>query len=125
MQLLSQVYIKVQSMYLESQSTPEQHRYVFAYTMKIHNISKKILQLISRYWIITNGNGKITQIHGEGVAGKKPYINPGNNFYYTSGTVLETPIGIMQGHYIMVDENNDVFHVEIPIFRLAIQTYIH
>ncbi|QJC31608.1 Co2+/Mg2+ efflux protein ApaG [Enterobacteriaceae endosymbiont of Donacia tomentosa] len=125
MQILSQIHIKVRSVYIESQSIPEANRYVFAYTITINNIGEKLLQLISRYWIITNGNGKTTQIHGEGVVGKKPYIKPGNNFHYTSGAVLETPIGTMQGHYIMIDENNNVYHVDIPVFRLAIKTYIH
>ncbi|QJC32029.1 Co2+/Mg2+ efflux protein ApaG [Enterobacteriaceae endosymbiont of Donacia versicolorea] len=123
--LLSQVYIRSHSIYIESQSIPTINRYVFVYTITIHNIGKKILQLISRYWTITNGNGQKTQIYGEGVIGKKPYIRPGNNFHYTSGAILETPIGIMQGHYIMIDEKNNVYHVDIPIFRLAIKTYIH
>ncbi|QJC35238.1 Co2+/Mg2+ efflux protein ApaG [Enterobacteriaceae endosymbiont of Donacia proxima] len=123
--LLSQVYIKVHSMYVKSQSIPTINRYVFAYTITIYNLGKKILQLISRYWTITNGNGKKTQMYCEGVISKKTYIKPGNNFYYTSGAILETPIGIMQGHYIMIDENNHVYHVDIPIFRLAIKTYIH
>ncbi|QJC29907.1 Co2+/Mg2+ efflux protein ApaG [Enterobacteriaceae endosymbiont of Plateumaris sericea] len=125
MKSLSQVYIKVNSIYIESQSIPKSNRYVFAYTITINNLGKKLLQLISRYWIITNGNGKEIQIHGEGVIGKKPYIKPGNNFKYTSGTILETPIGTMQGHYIMIDENSNIFYVDIPVFRLAIKTYIH
>ncbi|QJC28420.1 Co2+/Mg2+ efflux protein ApaG [Enterobacteriaceae endosymbiont of Plateumaris braccata] len=125
MKSLSQVYIKVDSIYIESQSIPKSNRYVFAYTVTINNLGKKLLQLISRYWIITNGNGKKTQIHGEGVIGKKPYIKPGSDFKYTSGAILETPIGTMQGHYIMIDENGNIFHVDIPVFRLAIKTYIH
>ncbi|QJC29464.1 Co2+/Mg2+ efflux protein ApaG [Enterobacteriaceae endosymbiont of Plateumaris pusilla] len=125
MKSLSQVYIKVNSIYIESQSIPKSNRYVFAYTITINNLGKKLLQLISRYWIITNGNGKKIQIHGEGVIGKKPYIKPGNDFKYTSGAILETPIGTMQGHYIMIDENSNIFHVDIPVFRLAIKTYIH
>ncbi|QJC38506.1 Co2+/Mg2+ efflux protein ApaG [Enterobacteriaceae endosymbiont of Donacia fulgens] len=123
--LLSQIYIKTNSIYIKSQSIPTVNRYVFTYTITIHNLGKKILQLISRYWSITNGNGKKIQIYGEGIISKKPYIKPGNNFHYTNVTILETPIGIIEGHYIIIDENNDVYHVEIPIFRLAIKTYIH
>ncbi|QJC30360.1 Co2+/Mg2+ efflux protein ApaG [Enterobacteriaceae endosymbiont of Neohaemonia nigricornis] len=125
MKILSQVYIKVHSVYIKSQSTPEINRYVFAYTINIHNISKKILKLISHYLLITNGHGKKTQVHGSNIITKHAYINPGNDFHYTSGTVLETPIGTMQGHYIMIDEKNDIYHIDIPVFRLAIKTYIH
>lgn len=83
------------------------------------------MQLLRRYWLITNGNGRETEVQGEGVIGEQPHIAPGNEYQYTSGAVLETPMGTMQGHYVMVDEQGDEFHVEIPVFRLAIQTHIH
>ncbi|WP_246208899.1 Co2+/Mg2+ efflux protein ApaG [Enterobacteriaceae endosymbiont of Donacia cinerea] len=123
--LLSQVYIKGSSIYIKSQSIPTANHYVFTYTITIHNLGKKILQLISRYWSITNGNGKKIQIYDGGIIGQKPYVKPGNNFHHTNIIILETPIGIIEGHYIITDENNNVYHVEIPIFRLAIKTYIH
>ncbi|MHB9807418.1 Co2+/Mg2+ efflux protein ApaG [Pantoea ananatis] len=121
----ARVSLHVQSLYVASQSSPEDERYVFAYTVTIRNLGRSSVQLLRRYWLITNGNGRETEVQGEGVIGEKPHIAPGNEYQYTSGAVLETPMGTMQGHYVMVDEQGDEFHVEIPVFRLAIQTHIH
>lgn len=122
---LARVSLHVQSLYVASQSSPEDERYVFAYTVTIRNLGRSSVQLLRRYWLITNGNGRETEVQGEGVIGEQPHIAPGNEYQYTSGAVLETPMGTMQGHYVMVDEQGDEFHVEIPVFRLAIQTHIH
>ncbi|MFE0585790.1 Co2+/Mg2+ efflux protein ApaG [Pantoea vagans] len=119
------VSVHVQSQYVASQSSPDDDRYVFAYTITIRNLGRSSVQLLGRYWLITNGNGRETEVQGEGVVGEQPFIAPGNEFQYTSGAVIETPMGTMQGHYVMVDEQGDTFHVEIPVFRLAIQTHIH
>ncbi|AWQ20026.1 heavy metal transporter [Pantoea ananatis] len=121
----ARVSLHVQSLYVASQSSPEDERYVFAYTVTIRNLGRSSVQLLRRYWLITNGNGRETEVQGEGVIGEQPHIAPGNEYQYTSGAVLETPMGTMQGHYVMVDEQGDEFHVEIPVFRLAIQTHIH
>ncbi|WP_337013162.1 Co2+/Mg2+ efflux protein ApaG [Pantoea sp. AS142] len=121
----ARVSVHVQSQYVASQSSPDDDRYVFAYTITIRNLGRSSVQLLGRYWLITNGNGRETEVQGEGVVGEQPHITPGNEFQYTSGAVLETPMGTMQGHYVMVDEQGDTFHVEIPVFRLAIQTHIH
>ena len=121
----ARVSLHVQSLYVASQSSPEDERYVFAYTVTIRNVGRSSVQLLRRYWLITNGNGRETEVQGEGVIGEQPHIAPGNEYQYTSGAVLETPMGTMQGHYVMVDEQCDEFHVEIPVFRLAIQTHIH
>jgi len=121
----ARVSLHVQSLYVASQSSPEDGRYVFAYTVTIRNLGRSSVQLLRRYWLITNGNGRETEVQGEGVIGEQPHIAPGNEYQYTSGAVLETPMGTMQGHYVMVDEQGDEFHVEIPVFRLAIQTHIH
>ncbi|ADD75849.1 ApaG protein [Pantoea sp. PA1] len=121
----ARVSLHVQSLYVASQSSPEDERYVFAYTVTIRNVGRSSVQLLRRYWLITNGNGRETEVQGEGVIGEQPHIAPGNEYQYTSGAVLETPMGTMQGHYVMVDEQGDEFHVEIPVFRLAIQTHIH
>ncbi|WP_288496359.1 Co2+/Mg2+ efflux protein ApaG [uncultured Pantoea sp.] len=121
----ARVSLHVQSLYVASQSSREDERYVFAYTVTIRNVGRSSVQLLRRYWLITNGNGRETEVQGEGVIGEQPHIAPGNEYQYTSGAVLETPMGTMQGHYVMVDEQGDEFHVEIPVFRLAIQTHIH
>ncbi|MGP4035132.1 Co2+/Mg2+ efflux protein ApaG [Pantoea agglomerans] len=121
----ARVSVHVQSQYVASQSSPDDARYVFAYTITIRNLGRSSVQLLGRYWLITNGNGRETEVQGEGVVGEQPLIAPGNEFQYTSGAVIETPMGTMQGHYVMVDEQGDTFHVEIPVFRLAIQTHIH
>ncbi|ADO08310.1 Co2+/Mg2+ efflux protein ApaG [Pantoea vagans] len=121
----ARVSVHVQSQYVASQSSPDDDRYVFAYTITIRNLGRSSVQLLGRYWLITNGNGRETEVQGEGVVGEQPFIAPGNEFQYTSGAVIETPMGTMQGHYVMVDEQGDTFHVEIPVFRLAIQTHIH
>lgn len=121
----ARVSVHVQSQYVASQSSPDDDRYVFAYTITIRNLGRSSVQLLGRYWLITNGNGRETEVQGEGVVGEQPLIAPGNEFQYTSGAVIETPMGTMQGHYVMVDKQGDTFHVEIPVFRLAIQTHIH
>ncbi|MCU5772708.1 Co2+/Mg2+ efflux protein ApaG [Erwiniaceae bacterium BAC15a-03b] len=119
------VCVQVQSVYIESQSAPHDDRYVFAYTITIRNLGRNPVQLLGRYWLITNGNGRETEVQGEGVVGEQPLIEPGNEFQYTSGAILETPMGTMQGHYVMVDQQGETFHVDIPVFRLAIPTHIH
>jgi ApaG protein len=119
------VNVQVQSIYVESQSLPEEDRYVFAYTVTIRNLGRFKVQLLGRYWLITNSNGQQTEVQGEGVIGEKPIIQPSNEFHYTSGAVLETPLGTMEGHYEMVDHLGQPFRTSIPVFRLAIPTLIH
>ncbi|MNT22107.1 CO2+/MG2+ efflux protein ApaG [compost metagenome] len=119
------VCIQVQSVYVESQSIPEEERYVFAYTITIRNLGRFNVQLLGRYWLITNSNGRQTEVQGEGVVGEQPLIPPGGEFQYTSGAILETPLGTMQGHYEMVDHQGQPFQTAIPVFRLAIPTLIH
>lgn len=119
------VCVQVQSVYIASQSSPEEERYVFAYTVTIRNLGRSAAQLLGRYWLITNGNGHETEVQGEGVIGEQPHIPAGGEYQYTSGAVLETPMGTMQGHYEMIDSEGSGFRVEIPVFRLAIPTQIH
>ncbi|WAT00194.1 Co2+/Mg2+ efflux protein ApaG [Rouxiella chamberiensis] len=119
------VSIQVQSIYIESQSIPEEQRYVFAYTITIRNLGRFNVQLLRRYWLITNSNGHKTEVQGEGVVGEQPLIVPGGEFHYTSGAILETPMGTMEGHYEMVDHNGEAFRVAIPVFRLALPTLIN
>lgn len=119
------VSIQVQSIYIESQSIPEEQRFVFAYTITIRNLGRFNVQLMRRYWLITNSNGHRTEVQGEGVIGEQPLIPPGGEFHYTSGAILETPMGTMEGHYEMVDQNDEPFRVAIPVFRLALPTLIN
>lgn len=121
----SRVCVQVQSYYVESQSSPEEERFVFAYTVTIRNLGRMPVQLLSRYWRITNGNGRETEVQGEGVVGVQPHIEPGNDYQYTSGAVIETPMGTMEGHYEMIDAQGNALRVEIPVFRLAVPTLIH
>ncbi|QCR37184.1 Co2+/Mg2+ efflux protein ApaG [Nissabacter sp. SGAir0207] len=119
------VCVQVQSVYIESQSLPDENRYVFAYTISIRNLGRHPVQLLRRYWLITDANGREMEVQGEGVVGEQPHILPGGEFQYTSGAVLETPLGAMQGHYEMIDEQGAPFRVAIPAFRLAIPTMIN
>ncbi|MBN3068470.1 Co2+/Mg2+ efflux protein ApaG [Pectobacterium brasiliense] len=119
------VCVQVQSFYVESQSEPDEERFVFAYTITVRNLGRHEVQLLGRYWLITNGNGRQTEVQGEGVVGERPIIQPGGEFQYTSGAVIETPLGTMEGHYHMVDHQGKAFQVSIPVFRLAIPSLIH
>ena len=119
------VCVQVQSVYIETHSMPEEERYVFAYTVTIRNLGRTAVQLIGRYWVITNGHGRETEVQGEGVVGVQPHIEPGGEYQYTSGAVLETPLGTMQGHYDMVDVDGVPFAIDIPVFRLFVPTLIH
>ncbi|EPK7360002.1 Co2+/Mg2+ efflux protein ApaG [Kluyvera intermedia] len=119
------VCVQVQSVYIETHSMPEEERYVFAYTVTIRNLGRTAVQLLGRYWVITNGHGRETEVQGEGVVGVQPHIEPGGEYQYTSGAVLETPLGTMQGHYDMIDVDGVPFAIDIPVFRLFVPTLIH
>ncbi|TCV99121.1 Co2+/Mg2+ efflux protein ApaG [Biostraticola tofi] len=119
------VCVQVQSMYVETQSQPQEQRYVFAYTITVRNLGRHNVQLVGRYWLITNADGKPSEVKGEGVVGEQPVILPGSEFQYTSGAILETPLGTMEGHYEMLDHQGQSFRVAIPVFRLAIPTLIN
>ena len=121
----SKVAIQVQSVYIESQSSPEDERYVFAYTISIHNLNKCAIRLLRRYWLITNAQGNTTEVRGEGVVGEQPLIEPGTQYRYTSGAVLETPMGTREGHYERIYPVGRLFQIEIPVFRLALPTLIN
>ena len=119
------VCVQVQSVYIETHSMPEEERYVFAYTVTIRNLGRTAVQLLGRYWVITNGHGRETEVQGEGVVGVQPHIEPGGEYQYTSGAVLETPLGTMQGHYDMINVDGVPFAIDIPVFRLFVPTLIH
>ena len=112
-------------MYLESQSVPDDNRYVFAYTVHMENRGNLAARLLTRHWIITDAEGKTEEVTGPGVVGEHPYLKPGQSFEYTSGAVLQTPVGSMRGSYQMQDDNGDLFDAAIPVFTLSAQVTFH
>jgi ApaG protein len=119
------IRIGVQSVYLPEQSSPEANRYAFAYTITIRNEGGAPAKLLSRHWIITDANGKVQEVRGEGVVGEQPYLRPGEGFRYTSGTLLDTPVGSMEGEYEMVDDTGTRFLAPIPPFSLSVPRSLH
>ena len=117
--------IQIATQFLDEESIPEQDRYVFAYTIRIRNLGRRAAQLMSRHWIITDGNNEIQEVRGLGVVGKQPLLQPGESFQYTSGSSLTTPIGTMKGTYQMVAEDGTHFEAEIPEFVLATPRALH
>ena len=121
----AQIDVDVKTSYLEEQSSPEDERFVFAYNITIYNAGDVAAKLMTRHWIITDANGNVQEVHGEGVVGEKPYLRPGETYEYTSGTVLETPVGSMQGSYQMVTDSGLAFDANIPAFTLALPHTLH
>ncbi len=120
-----QIQIDVRTSYLPGQSEPGQNRYVFAYTITITNAGTMPARLVTRRWVITDANEQTREVQGEGVVGEQPYLMPGTSFQYTSGTVLETPVGTMQGSYQMIADDGTTFDAEIPSFTLSIPRTLH
>jgi ApaG protein len=113
------VRVTVRAFFLEDQSQPEEGRFVWAYRVTIENQSRQTVQLLSRTWHITNAIGRVQHVHGEGVVGEQPVLDPGESFEYTSGTPLNTPTGFMAGVYHMVESGSgERFDVTIPTFSL-------
>ena len=119
------INVEVDTLYIESESSPEEDRYVFAYTVTIRNEGKVPAQLLTRHWIITDANGKVQEVQGEGVVGEQPYLKPGEGFQYTSGTMLETSMGTMGGSYQMVSDEGKHFDATIPEFLLSAPRTLH
>ena len=120
MRAAHKIHIEVETRYLHEQSSPQEQRYVFSYTITIRNEGESPATLLSRHWTITDANGTVKEVRGEGVVGEQPRLEPGQGFRYSSGAVLETPVGTMQGSYQMVDGEGQRFDAPIPLFRLAI-----
>jgi ApaG protein len=119
------VAVSAQTQYLADQSDEANGRFVFAYTITIRNEGSVPARLLTRHWIITDSNGKVQEVRGEGVVGEQPYIKPGQRFRYSSGAVLETPVGAMQGSYQMVADDGAQFNAPISPFRLAMPGMLH
>ena len=121
----NKILVAATPFFIAEQSAPEQDRYVFAYTITIVNEGTVPAQLLQRHWLITDSNGKIQEVRGEGVIGEQPYLKPGETFRYTSGAILETPVGTMQGQYTMRSDEGDSFAATIPQFTLSIPRTLH
>jgi ApaG protein len=119
------IHVQVQTRFIPDQSVPGENRYVFAYTIKLHNDGMIPARLLTRHWVITDANGKIEEVNGEGVVGEQPWMRPGDDFEYTSGAVLETAVGTMHGSYQMVADDGTRFEAPIPAFTLSIPRTLH
>ncbi len=120
------IRVDARTMFLDEQSNPDEGRYVFAYTITIRNVGSVPAKLLTRHWIITDANGKVQEVHGEGVVGEQPYLRPGEGFQYTSAAMIETPVGSMHGSYQMIGDDGLQFDAAITPFRLAQQaTLLH
>ena len=112
------IEVVVEPFYLEEQSDPEDSRYVWGYRIIISNHSKSAVRLVTRYWNITDQNGQVDEVTGPGVVGEQPQLNPGDTYEYSSGCPLDTPSGMMFGHYSMENDEGEMFEVDIPAFSL-------
>jgi len=123
--ILHHINVAVKTAYIPEQSAPELNRYVFAYTIAIRNDGTIPAKLLTRHWVITDGHGQVQEVRGQGVVGEQPYLRPGERFQYTSGTVLETPVGSMEGSYQMVADDETRFDAQVQPFTLAVPSALH
>ena len=119
------IQVQVHTSYVAEQSDPQSSVYVFAYTVTIRNEGDVPARLMTRHWIITDANGRESEVRGDGVIGQQPHILPGDTFRYTSGAVIETPVGAMRGSYQMRDDDGRDFDAPIPPFVLAVPGSLH
>ncbi|MBD8881567.1 MULTISPECIES: Co2+/Mg2+ efflux protein ApaG [Rhodanobacter] len=117
--------VQVSTRFVPDQSRPDDNRYAFAYTIILRNTGDVPAQLLTRHWVITDANGKVEEVRGDGVVGEQPWMRPGDDYEYTSGAVLETPVGIMGGSYQMLADDGTRFDAPIPPFTLAIPRTLH
>jgi len=119
------IRVDVTTSYVDEQSKPDESRYVFSYTITIHNEGTVPAKLLTRHWVITDANGKVHEVRGEGVVGEQPHLQPGQGFRYSSASVIETPVGAMQGSYQMMADDGARFDAQIAPFRLAKPGLLH
>lgn len=117
--------ISVQTQFIPEQSSSNDSQFVFSYTITITNNTAKAFQVMSRYWLITDADGETSIVEGDGIVGEQPHIIPGTSYTYTSGCLLKTPMGTMQGYYQVVDDNQETSVIDIPVFQLALPNIIH
>lgn len=135
---MPEIKIDVKTQYIKNQSLPDEEKYVFAYHIDIFNLSHQTVQLMTRHWLITDGNGKLQEIQGDGVVGDTPTLAPGESYQYSSGAVLATQVGSMSGHYGMrlileteeeiedaMEDNALIFNANIPVFTLSVPSALH
>ncbi|AIC25746.1 protein ApaG [Rhizobium etli bv. mimosae str. IE4771] len=116
--LTRDIEVVVEPFYLEEQSDPEDDRYVWGYRIVISNNSGVAVRLVNRYWNITDQNGQVDEVTGPGIVGEQPRLSPGDTYEYSSGCPLDTPSGLMFGHYQMETDEGELFDVDIPAFSL-------
>ena len=121
---LNNISVGVETRYIEEQSNPDENYYVFAYTITIRNIGQQQAQLLTRHWVITDSNHKVQEVRGDGVVGEQPVLEPGEQFVYTSGTMIETSVGTMKGSYQMQAQDGFQFDAIIDEFVLSTPTLI-
>lgn len=121
----NKINVEILPAYLAEQSDPSNDHYVFSYTVTIRNDGKKSARLLTRHWVITDGDGQVQEVRGEGVIGKQPHLSPGEDFKYTSGTFMNTPVGTMRGSYQMITDAGEIFEADIPNFTLAVPNTLH
>lgn len=122
---LHRIRVEVETNFVDDQSDPRERRFVFAYTITIRNEGQVPARLLTRHWVITDANGKVQEVRGDGVVGEQPYLKPGQGFRYSSGAIIETPVGAMQGTYQMVADDGMHFDAPIAPFTLAMPGVLH
>ncbi|MEO0996201.1 MAG: Co2+/Mg2+ efflux protein ApaG [Pseudomonadota bacterium] len=119
------IRVDVATDFVDGQSEPDRDRYVFSYTITISNLGEVPARLLTRHWLITDANGNVQEVRGDGVVGEQPHLGPGEQFRYSSGAILNTPVGAMQGSYQMLADNGDRFDAAIAPFTLAVPGLLH
>lgn len=122
---MNKIDIEVLPAFIAEQSDPATNHYVFSYTVTIRNNGSTPAKLLTRHWVITDGDGAVQEVNGDGVIGEQPHLNPGEGFQYTSGTLINTPFGTMHGSYQMLSDTGEKFDAEIPAFRLTVPNSLH
>ncbi len=119
------IEVEVEARYVIEQSKPETNRYVFAYEITLRNLGMMPARLQTRHWVITDANGKVEEVRGEGVVGEQPRLQPGESYSYTSGAILETQVGTMHGTYLFHADDGTDFEAPIPEFVLSVPRTLH
>jgi ApaG protein len=120
-----EITVVPQAAYLADQSDPSRNQYAFAYTITLTNRGNVPAQLLSRHWIITDGDHHVQEVKGLGVVGQQPLLKPGESFEYTSGASVPTAVATMRGTYQMVAEDGHAFEAQIPVFTLSVPRVLH
>ena len=122
---MNKIDVQVQPAYIAEQSDPTNNHYVFSYTVTIRNNGSIPAKLLTRHWVITDGDGLVQEVKGDGVIGEQPHLQPGEGYQYTSGTFMSTPFGTMHGSYQMLTDSGEKFDAMIPAFQLAVPNTLH